>query len=143
MRRFKEFGKSHLIMSLSVSLLIIALSVAYYFAIVLPNIEKQKLDLLKQKANYNDNSINIEPSPIVSPSPIVLPSFSSEITPSRTELLNNCLSQAEQEKNAVVENILAWAKEENKDGKYNLTNAWDDIDEEYERDRQDCFAKYR
>ena len=57
---------------IGISLLIISISVAYYFAIFLPQFENKKLEIMKIE-NYNANNV-IQPTitsmPTIAPSPI-------------------------------------------------------------------------
>lgn len=99
------------------SLLIAALSVAYYFVIFLPT-------------QHTKLTINM-------PTPTALLEESSTL-----HLLNLCLKIASDDKEDAVGRIVAFAKENNQNGEHDLSGAFDSIDVEYERDRQDCFAKF-
>jgi len=57
-------------------------------------------------------------------------------------LLEVCLSGVKEENSKFVKDMLDWAQKENKDGKYDLTNAFEDMEKQYQIERKECFAMY-
>lgn len=94
------------------AILIIALSIGYYFVIFLP-----------QKFNETQRE-------------------DEAITKNTSYLLDKCLAAAKSENGRLNEETLKFAREENKDGKYDLSGAFDSIERMYAQDREDCFKKY-
>jgi hypothetical protein len=99
------------------SFLIASLSVAYYFVIFLP---AQHADLI---TNTSASTVSLQQT-------------------STLHLLEQCLNAAVANKDDTLTKLLNWAKENNYNSEHDLTGAFDSIDEEYERRRKDCIAKY-
>lgn len=55
--------------------------------------------------------------------------------------LENCIQIAEQERGGLNSQTLSWAQE-NKDHPYDLTGAFDSIENEFNKAREDCEDKY-
>lgn len=97
------------------SILLIALSVGYYFLVFLPKKEDaRQIEIEQTKARTIEQASGLE----------------------------SCLNKAQAAKENSLSQLLKFAKEENKDGKFNLNGAFKDIDEQYEQERKNCFEKY-
>jgi|SRR3989344_3947618 len=97
------------------SLLLIAISIGYYFLVFLPRKEESRqIEKEQTKVKAIEQASSLE----------------------------RCLKLAQVEKENSLSQLLKFAKEDNKDGKYNLSGAFKDVDEQYEQDRKDCFEKY-
>lgn len=66
----------------------------------------------------------------------------AQIKTRQASILNECLSAALDEKGRLNGETIKWAQEDNKDGKYDLTGAFESINKLYKQDREDCFATY-
>lgn len=120
--------------SIAVSLLVIAISIAYFLLIILPSQQASKIESIPLSQSLLDH-------PTISPDPTATPT-SSPVKVNTLSQLNQCLNNASAYKEDTLTKLLAWAESNNQNGEHNLTGAFDSIEVKYEQDRQDCFAKY-
>lgn len=99
----------------AVSLLLIAISIGYYFLVFLPKKEESRQTEVEQtKVRAVEQASSLE----------------------------RCLNIAQAEKERANGDLLKFAEEDNKDGKYNLSGAFKDVDKQYEQDRKDCLERF-
>jgi len=98
-----------------ISVLIISLTLVYFFLVYSP--QNKETQLLKQAQKINEQE-------------------------QKGDKLEACLKTAKNEQSITYELLLDWAKENNQDKKTDLSGAFNSIKEEYERDRNDCYKKY-
>jgi hypothetical protein len=127
---------------ITTSILIVALSIAYYLVIFLPAKENTRLELEKKRS---DEKIEELINAVRQQRIINAEEKTEEKSPQKVntlQLLNQCLNVAKSEKERVTTELLKFAEAENKSGQYDLSGAFDSIEKQYEQDRQVCFAKY-
>lgn len=118
---------------ISISVLIITLSFAYYFVIFLPKKEQTRLDLQKQEQKIKEQILRARKE--------TNQKAESEKT-TRLDQLKQCLDVAKSENSRITEELLKWAEQENKDGKYDLTGAFDSLKKQLEQALEECYRKY-
>lgn len=118
---------------ISISVLLIAFSLFYYLVIFLPKKEQAKLDLQKQEQNVKEQILQINEETI---------QRGESEKAERPRQLNQCLDAAKSENSRQLELLLSWAERENKDGKYDLTGAFDSLEKKLDKALEECYKKY-
>lgn len=131
-----RFIRSNTLVSLSlvVAIFLIGFSIFYYLVIFLPQKERRAQETKAQEQIPQALLENIKQE--------AKENQANNTQTRQLTLLDECLNRAKTEKARVTEELIKWAGVENKDGKYDLTGAFDGINKQYEQDREECFRKY-
>lgn len=129
---------------ISISVLIIAFSFAYYLVVFLPEKEWATLNLQRQEQKIKEQVLQMQKTQeekIQGVQEEAEQKVEVERT-ARLDQLNQCLDAAKSENSRITEELLRWAERENKDGKYDLTGAFDSLTKQLEQALEECYRKY-
>jgi len=117
-------------LSIASSLLIVAVSMAYFVVIFLPSQQA----VANRQFEIESDQVKSIPTSV----PTLTPTVSESKKVDTLSLLNQCLSSARTERDRINGELLRLFDE----GQTIHRSAFESNDELYEQDRQDCFAKF-
>lgn len=112
------------------------IGIVYYLSVQIPMKQRQELMLEQAKIEYEMKKLSIESNkaestPIASPTPIP--------TNNNTRLIK-CFNDVEAERSNVVEQVLAWKRENPQQASMADLNQ---VDQLYKDKKQDCISLYK
>lgn len=128
--------KNKLVFPISIVIVTCVIGIVYYLSVQIPMKQRQELMLEQAKIEYEMKKLSIESNkaestPIASPTPIP--------TNNNTRLIK-CFNDVEAERSNVVEQVLAWKRENPQQASMADLNQ---VDQLYKDKKQDCISLYK
>lgn len=128
--------KNKLVLPISIVIVICVAGVAYYLSVQIPMKQRQELMLEQTKIEYEIKKLSVESNkaestPISSPTPIPT---------NNSARLKKCFDDVEVERVNVVEQVLAWKRENPQEASKADLNQ---VDQLYKDKKQDCISLYK